>query len=51
MDKLKTNIPASDEGVSVPLTADDENMLQQVLKSVRGSYPAEPYRQIDFAED
>ena len=51
MDKVKTNIPTTDDDLSVPLTADDMSMLQHVLKTVRGSYPAEPYRQADFIED
>ncbi len=48
MDKVKTNIPINDNSLSIPLSADDMSTLQHVLKTVRGSYPAEPYRQADF---
>ena len=53
MDKIKTNIPIlnDDASVSVPLSSDDMSILQHVLKSVKGSYPAEPYRQADLVED
>lgn len=51
MDKIKTNIIDDEDSLSVPLTADDMSILQHVLKSVKGAYPAEPYRQTDFIED
>lgn len=50
MDKIKTNIPITDD-TTTSLSHDDMDVLQQVLKSVRGSYPAEPYRQADFVEE
>lgn len=30
------------------LTHDDMDMLEQVLQSVRGSFPDSPYRQADY---
>lgn len=32
------------------LTADDMDILQYVLKNVRGSYPDSPYRQADYID-
>ena len=43
--RYTTNHPDDD------LTTDDVDMLQQVLMSVRGSYPDSPYRQADYLEE
>lgn len=45
MDNVKHTQPESEN-----LTKDDLDMLETVLKRVRGSYPGTPYRQGDFFE-
>lgn len=45
--KIKKQV-SDDDDLSQPLGPDDMSTLECVLKTVRGSYPDEPYRQADF---